>query len=322
MKSTASSKIIAIIITNGRWPELRDCLESLHNSVESSNETENIETHLGLNGVAAPEWLKSFPIRIHHLESHLPPPEARNEILVRTAGDYVLFLDDDVVVPPEFFRNLKESIDKNPQAAILGGPNLTFPRASLFEKCSGHALASRLGTAGISRRYSYSEGTCWTQSELPFTLCNLCLKKSPDVIFKKGIGLGEETELLQRLLCVEKAFFSSKLFVWHHRRKTVFSFLQQMYKYGKGRGVTLSEASRLRQFQFAILLGLYGSILLLLGFFPWVTLMLFFLFYTFSGLTIFFTEEKSLASFFYFPLSLFIIHFAYPIGILRGLVRV
>jgi len=322
MKSIDSKKIITIIITNGRWPELRECLESLFISVESSVDLWNVEVYVGLNGVSAPDWLKSQRVQLYELQQHLPPPEARNVLLTRIRGEDVLFLDDDVVVPKDFLKDLRGRIDENPDVAVFGGPNLTHPKASLFEKCAGRALASKFGTAGVSRRYSAKTDETITHSELPFTLCNLCVRAGTSLPFKKGIGVGEETELLQRLLRNHKALFSSRLFVWHHRRKTALSFLQQMFKYGRGRGVTLKEASRPRRLQFFFLLVAYFAIATLVMLWPVAMGTALFVFYFLASVGIILREQWPWPAFFLFPLSFVLIHVFYPLGVMRGLARV
>lgn len=57
---------------------------------------------------------------------------ALNQILREATGQWILFLDDDVIVDPDWMRNMLRAIAARPKAAILGGPIL--PR--LYRKVS------------------------------------------------------------------------------------------------------------------------------------------------------------------------------------------
>lgn len=54
-------------------------------------------------------------------------PEARNACLRNSVGEYVLFLDTDVLSPPETIKRMLEVFASNPKAAIVGFPYRSEP---------------------------------------------------------------------------------------------------------------------------------------------------------------------------------------------------
>lgn len=322
-------QILIVIITHGRFNYLKLCLDSLAQCLQrqSGDGKFSFSVLLGLNGISEPEWLgthslHSYPaFKTLKIENHLSPPSARNVLMKSTVSDYTLFFDDDVIVPESFLTDLCALIGEYPQAEVLGGPNLSPPQATLFEKASGLALASVWGTSVISSRYSPKQDSFFTRSELPFALCNLCIKNTNKELFHKELKYGEETDLLQRLFkksdCL--GYYSSKLFVWHFRRPDWRSFMIQMFKYGLGRGLTLKDATLGRNLQFLVLIALYliGGMIILSSL-PLLICVLLFVF-LFSLLAA--PKPLNLALWFYFAISLMFIYALYPLGIIAGVIR-
>ena len=51
------------------------------------------------------------------------PGAARNPLIERARGELLLFLDDDVTVPPELLRRLVDTAARHPEASVFGGPD-------------------------------------------------------------------------------------------------------------------------------------------------------------------------------------------------------
>lgn len=322
-------QILIVIITHGRFKCLDLCLESLVRSLQKMSGRDQFEFSilLGLNGIEAPAWLSGHSIsnnksfQILKIKNHLSPPAARNVLMKSAASDYTLFFDDDVIIPENYLLDLCKLIVQHPDLQVLGGPNLSPPQAGLFEKASGLALASTWGTSVISNRYSLKQESFFTRSELPFALCNLCIKNENKELFHKDLKYGEETDLLQRLFKDSKClgFYSPQLFVWHFRRPDWRSFMFQMFKYGLGRGLTLQESSFTRKIQFLGLIGLYLLLAGLLLLHPMLLASLIILIFVVSLIAV--SKPFDLKLWFYFALSLIFIYALYPLGVIAGVIR-
>ncbi|HEX7675424.1 MAG TPA: glycosyltransferase family 2 protein [Bdellovibrio sp.] len=322
-------KVLIVIITHGRFKCLDLCLESLARSLQkvASQKKYTFTVLLGLNGIEAPIWLsnheisKSDSFQILKIKNHLSPPAARNVLMKSMTSDYTVFFDDDVIIPESYLVDLCDLISQHPDLQVLGGPNLSPPQATLFERASGLALASTWGTSAISSRYSLRKDSFFTRSELPFALCNLCIKNENQDLFHKDLKYGEETDLLQRLFKDSKCLglYSPQLFVWHFRRPTWSSFMIQMFKYGLGRGLTLKEASSNRKLQFLGLVGLYLFLAIILLLHPVLLLSVLILISILSLMTA--PKPFDIKLWFYLSLSLIFIYALYPLGVIVGAIR-
>ncbi|OGS40561.1 MAG: hypothetical protein A2506_12945 [Elusimicrobia bacterium RIFOXYD12_FULL_66_9] len=232
---------VSVIILASRPGSLRRCLRSL----ERASPPKPAEVLLVLNGrneecaaVAA-----EFSARLSGLSVLRDAPRslggARNHALARAHGSWLCFLDDDVTVPPEYFSILEEKLRIHPEAAALGGPNLTPPSSRLFERCIGHILSSPLAAGRWRRRCTGYADDTWTDDD-SLILCNLCLSAqallTEDLRFDEELVRNEENLILQQLFRTgRRAMHAPALFVYHERRSTLRAFARQCFLSGKGR---------------------------------------------------------------------------------------
>lgn len=168
------------------------------------------------------------------------PGAARNPLIERARGELLLFLDDDVTVPPELLRRLVDTAARHPEASVFGGPNDTPPNSSRFQVVQGAALSSLVGSGPVSRRYG-ARHQCFAD-ERWFTLCNLAVRRRVMLPFVDELVCAEENELLAQLRARgEPMLYDPSLRVFHARRPTWRSFAGQMFKYGRGRGQLLAR---------------------------------------------------------------------------------
>ncbi|MFH1076676.1 MAG: glycosyltransferase, partial [Pseudomonadota bacterium] len=164
---------------------------------------------------------------------------ARNILLRHVRTELVYFLDDDVTVSGDTCSVMLESMEKYPQADIIGGPNLTPPASELFQVAQGAALGSFFGTLWMSRRYTRC-GKPVVADERMLILCNLAFRRrvfeKSNICFNNSIICAEENLLLQELMCAGyKAMYVPGLIVYHERRKNYSEFCRQIFTYGRGR---------------------------------------------------------------------------------------
>lgn len=156
------------------------------------------------------------------------------------AAPIVHFLDDDVIVPPGLFSATARRFSQTPDAAGVGGPNLTPPDSGAFERAVGRVLSSRLGAWRMRARYA-PVGPARRAGEECLTLCSLALRADADgpagLRFPERLVSAEENLLLERIEAAGGRFlYDPALFVWHRRRRDLRGFLSQTFKSGAGRG--------------------------------------------------------------------------------------
>lgn len=150
--------------------------------------------------------------------------------------DGVLFLDDDCLIPPDYFRLLLERIN---DFDVITGPNLnpakTPPNA--FQSKVSRFLGSSLAVGPFWGRFDVApSGEKSTNSF--FMLCNLFVstKVLSEVQFSDRMFSGEENDFLTRARKRGfRTFYDARLRVDHLRRSNLKDFFLQNAKYGLGR---------------------------------------------------------------------------------------
>lgn len=209
----APRPIELVIVLSGKDPETREWLVS-----ESLSES----------GVI---WTEAFPYG---------KSSARNKGVQMAHGDYLYFLDDDVVVSPDLFQILQEKISQHPEADVLGGPNITPVGSNSFQRAVGFVLNSFWGAGRMRRRYR-ADGSDVPSDDRAMILCNMVMKRAVfekySVAFDEKFHYNEENVLLDTLRrrgAVVRHIPS--LAVFHHRREGWLSYLRQVWHSGVGRG--------------------------------------------------------------------------------------
>jgi len=242
---TASEAALAlslsiVIPTHGRVASLHRCLAS----ILASKLPQRSELLIVCNGSdpASEELVQEFAgadprIRLMRLE-RVSPAEARNAALSIVQGDVIYFLDDDVTVAPDLFTRAMRTLGMHPEVDVVGGPNLTPPDATPFEKSVGQVLASPFGSARVCDRYR-SIGRPRETDDRALILCNLAILRraiaSRRPVFDDMVC--NEENLLLGLLARENRtmLHDPELIVYHQRRSTIAGFARQTFRYGRGR---------------------------------------------------------------------------------------
>jgi glycosyltransferase involved in cell wall biosynthesis len=258
---------IDILIVSKNRPELLEkCLLSIQRAAKKSFDI-HASILLGISGEFSPPQDLEIPIQKKFFSVDFSPPLKRNSLLMDSKADWIFFCDDDVVVPENLFVDFQYLTFEYPGVSVFGGPNLTPPNSSLSELAQGKFLGSLFTNPLFYPRYAPRRDRK-TQSSRFFCLCNLFVRKLPDILFSHTEFCGEELQLLKDLDRQGLRFFYSKdLWVYHHRRKSENSFRQQIFSYGRGRGIYLRKnlprfASSIAEFGLKVVpkkLGLFGA---------------------------------------------------------------
>ncbi len=169
---------------------------------------------------------------------HVPktlPSAGRNHLLGIARGELLYFLDDDILFGPRLLARLAELAEAHPDCGVYGGPNDTPRRSSRFQRVQGAVLASLVASGPVRRRYGrHPEGRA---DERWFILCNLAVRRTVMRRFDEELVCAEENALLSELHAVGVTMhYDPELSVFHERRSDLRGFVQQMHKYGRGRG--------------------------------------------------------------------------------------
>jgi ABC-type polysaccharide/polyol phosphate export permease/GT2 family glycosyltransferase len=229
------------IVSRRRRALLERCLDSLR----AQESPPSFELLVGADEDPSVEEtvLPRFPdAEVTHL-SHPTPAGLRNALLGRARGDWLLFLDDDVELEPQFLQVLHELVLEDPDLGVLGGPNVAPRQRSRFQSVQEAVLASVMGTGPVRRRYGRHPAR--DGDERQFTLCTLAVRREVMADFDERLVCAEENELLEGLRRRGvRMRYEPVLLSYHERRPTWRGFAAQMHRYGHGRGQLLARHPR------------------------------------------------------------------------------
>jgi len=221
------------IITGGDLAHLDACLSS----IQSQQEAPPFEVIVCANGCAdvLPFVKARIPDAVVGRAERSKLGAARNPLIRRATGRWLLFLDDDVTIRPSFLADLSRLAAAHPEAGVLGGPNDTPEGKPMFQVIQGAVLASLIVSGPVRRRYGpHPAGPA---DERFFTLCNLAVRRDAMISFPPSLIGAEENAVLAELHRRGlKMHYDPTLAAFHARRPTLRSFAAQMFKYGLGRG--------------------------------------------------------------------------------------
>ncbi len=154
---------------------------------------------------------------------------ARNHGIVRADGDYFVFVDSDVILPPDYVERLRRSLAENP-ADCFGGPDAAHESFSPTQKAINYSMTAFLTTGGIRG------GKVSMEKFTPRTF-NMGFSRE---VFDKVGGFREMfSEDIDMSTRIRLAGFSIRLFpevaVFHKRRVDMKKFWKQVHVFGMSR---------------------------------------------------------------------------------------
>lgn len=165
------------------------------------------------------------------------PSVQRNAALKAARGEWIYFLDDDSVPPPQnILRAAKYFAD--PAVKMIGGPSLCPPEAPPLEKIFAVVLASWLAFGPSRARYA-SFGPPRASNEKELILCNLLARRT-DLLelggFNEALYPNEENALMDELQKRGgQLIYDPQLIVQRRPRPSLGAFFKMLRTYGRGR---------------------------------------------------------------------------------------
>jgi len=266
----------------------------------------------------ADEICASFSNRLnikYFYKENSGPGSSRNYGCERAAGDYFIFLDSDIIVPPDYLKEVEAELLANPCDAF-GGPDAAHPDFTIMQKAINYSMTSVLTTGGI-RGKSNSVEKFHPRS------FNMGISRQ---VYESTRGFskmrfGEDIDLSIRIV---KSGFSTRLFpkafVYHKRRNNLRSFYKQINNSGIARiNLYLKHPESLKLFHFLPAIFALGVIFLLLMSILWdktslIPLLLLMILIFFDSTA----RNKCIRVGFLSILTVFVQHFAYGLGFIKA----
>ncbi|MCF6149652.1 MAG: glycosyltransferase [Candidatus Kuenenia sp.] len=166
---------------------------------------------------------------------NIGPAQKRDLALKHSDADIFAFLDDDAYPRKDWLKNAVKHFH-DPLVAAVGGPAITPPNNSFYQKVSGAVFLSKI-SGGNPERY-WPIGKIREVDDWPSV--NLLVRRG---VFEKIGGFnsaywpGEDTKLCLDIVKLGgKIIYDPDVIAWHHRREGLKRHLRQIGRYGLHRG--------------------------------------------------------------------------------------
>lgn len=220
-----------IVPVFNRPDEIKELLESLTKQSFTDFEVIIVEDGSELDCRAVVEKYKDrLDIKYFYKENERPAI-ARNYGVQRAQGEYVVFVDSDVIVPAKYFEIVDRELTKDPVDAY-GGPDAAAPDFNNLQKAISYSMTAFLTSGKIRSgqkidRYYPRSFNMGVRRDVFNEIGGFPVTKmwpGEDMVFAiEIIRRGYRTKLIPGA------------FVYHKRRNTLKSFFRQVLRFGKTR---------------------------------------------------------------------------------------
>lgn len=307
-----------IIPVYNRPDEIKELLQSLTKQTDKRFEVMVVEDGSTIKCEAiCGQYAEELNLKYFYKENS-GPGASRNYGAAHSAGDYLLILDSDCLVPEHYIENIRRALEANPCDAF-GGPDAAHESFNQMQKAVNYAMTSFFTTGGI--RGGKKSGF---EKFHPRSF-NMGIKVD---VFKHLHGFsdmryGEDIDFSIRIF---KAGYSVCLFpdayVYHKRRINLLKFYKQVFHSGEARiALWKKHPNSLKLVHFLPSLFVTGSLMILIGgfFYPlvwWLLLCFGLLILMDSGL-----KNKSIKIGFLSVLTSVMQLFGYGLGFLKAVAQ-
>ncbi len=175
---------------------------------------------------------QSYDFSLHYFtQQRQGPGAARNLGMDKARGDFFIFLDSDVMVPPSWLTNVKKGLEHE-QADAFGGPDTYLDSFPALLKAINYSMTSFITTGGLRGKKGKKLAKFYPRS------FNMGLSRA----LKEKIGgfgnlrHGQDIEFSHRIIkSGAKVVFIEDAPVFHKRRTTIKRFFRQVFNWGVAR---------------------------------------------------------------------------------------
>jgi glycosyltransferase involved in cell wall biosynthesis len=159
------------------------------------------------------------------------PGAARNLGMVQAQGDFFIFVDSDVTVPPYWLKNIAEKVNIS-QADAFGGPDTFLDSFPPLLKAINYSMTSFITTGGLRGRKGKKLAKFYPRS------FNMGLSRK---LFEKIGGFnhlrhGQDIEYSSRIIrSGARVVYADDAPVYHKRRTNLRRFYRQVFNWGVAR---------------------------------------------------------------------------------------
>ena len=218
-----------IVPVYNRPDEVADLLESLVHQTDRGFEIVLVEDGSTVRcDTRAEEYAPRLRMKYFYKENEGRSP-ARNYGIDRSDGDYLVFVDSDCILPPDYIAQLRKCLSEN-YHDCFGGPDAAHESFTDTQKAINYSMTSFLTTGGIRG------GKVQLEKFVPRTF-NTGFSRE---VYSKVGGFREMfSEDIDMSTRIRLAGFSIALFrpvrVFHKRRVDLKKFWRQVHVFGMSR---------------------------------------------------------------------------------------
>lgn len=225
--------ITVAICTRNRSDDLRRCINSIANS--SITSSGQIEVIIIDDGNLTEQFIQELATSLQpftqfkYFKKQKPGLFlSRIEALSLATNEIILFLDDDVEIDSQYCEILRDTYQRFPDLAGLGGIDMLFKKPSILRRAFGFIFCFNSGKRAKRSLSQFGDSMIyWNQAEDYFETeflsgCNMSFRKSSlqplePVDWLQNYSLGEDTYLSYMALRHGKLLIHPNLKVWHHQ---------------------------------------------------------------------------------------------------------
>lgn len=224
-----------IIPSYNRAEEINELLSSLEKLDFAKDKFEIIIADDGSNDNTA-ELIKTFQGKNSYTlkyfaQQNKGPGAARNLGMQNANGDFFIFVDSDVTVPPQWLKEIDAALQRE-KADAFGGPDTYLDSFPALLKAINYSMTSFITTGGLRGKKGKKLAKFYPRS------FNMGLSRN---LWQKigGFGSlrhGQDIEFSNRIIrSGAKTIFVEKAHVYHKRRTNLRRFWKQVFNWGVAR---------------------------------------------------------------------------------------
>ncbi len=256
-----------IVPVYNRPDEVAELLASLREQTDKGFEIILVEDGSSVPCRQQAEAAAPFMRLQYHFRQNEGRSPARNYGISQANGDFLVFVDSDCILPPDYLANLRRELKDHP-ADCFGGPDDAHESFSDLQKAINYSMTAFLTTGGIRG------GKVQMEKFVPRTFNTGFSRQVADTVGGFREMFSEDIDMSTR---IRQAGFTIALYrsvkVFHKRRVSMRKFWRQVHVFGMSRiTLQLLYPGSMKLVHWLPALFVLGAIVLLAGsiFCPWM----------------------------------------------------